>query len=122
MIRQDFEVRIILSIKSGFDCIFGRWHGDFLLVKLPIQLFNEKQVFSIPESGLSLIDYINPFNRKILQEYIINLFKLMNPSVGLAVSDCQIEFYDLIQCHNANRIAKYLKSPFFVVRSPYDLW
>jgi hypothetical protein len=79
-----------------------------------------KQVFSIPDSGLFLIDYINPFTGKALQEYLINLIKLMDPDISPAVPECQTEFDDPIQCYNSNRIAKYLKSPFFVIESQYD--
>jgi hypothetical protein len=81
-----------------------------------------KQVFSVLDSGLFLIDYINPFTGKALQEYIVNLFKLMDPDISPAIPECQTAFDDPMQCYNANRIAKYLKSPFFVIESQYDLW
>jgi hypothetical protein len=46
----------------------------------------------------------------------------MDPDTNPAFPECYKEYDDPMQCYKANRIAKYLKSPFFVIESQYDLW
>lgn len=80
-----------------------------------------KQVYSVPDSGLFLISYVNPFTGTKLEDYLINLLKLMDGDVSPAVPECE-PISDPMECFNANRIAPYLRSPFFVIESQYDLW
>lgn len=81
-----------------------------------------KQVYAVPDSGLFLIDYVSPFTGVPLERYLSNLYKLMDGDVQPPIPECNTDFADPMDCFNANRIAKYLRPPVFVVESEYDQW
>lgn len=48
-----------------------------------------QQVVALPDSGLFLIEYVNPLSGQALVEYISNLFKLMDTEIDLPMPECK---------------------------------
>jgi hypothetical protein len=75
-----------------------------------------KQVFAMPDSGLFVVDYVNPFTGKInFIEMVTNLFKLMDTNEIYAIPGCSKDFDNPLLCFSAGNLAKYLKAPFFII-------
>jgi len=82
-----------------------------------------KNVISIPDSGVFINEFVNPFTgRKEMIESSLAIKKLINTEIGIPLTECQRDYPDLSECFSAGHLPKYLKNPFFLVESQYDLY
>jgi hypothetical protein len=82
-----------------------------------------KNVLSIPDSGVFINEFVNPFSGK--KEMIENsqaMKKLINTEIGIPIPECQKDYPDLAECFSAGHLPKYLKNPFLLLESQYDLY
>ena len=80
-----------------------------------------KNVYSIPDSGLFLIDYLNPKTGSALFPPQLNaLFKFVNTEVSLPLEDCIKATGSQYSCMNFSNNVQYFKAPIFIIEAGYD--
>lgn len=82
-----------------------------------------KDVISVPDSGIFINQFVNPFSGK--QEMVDSgqaLRKIVNTECNIPIAECAQAYPDLAECFSAGVIPKYLKNPFFIIESQYDLY
>ena len=79
-----------------------------------------KQVFTMPDSGLFL-DYPSPItNQSYIRATFATLFKLVNNETRMPISECVQELGNSLECFFFGEIVKYFKTPLFIIESQYD--
>ena len=84
------------------------------------------KIYSIPDSGLFLLDYESPITKqKIVKIQTSNLLTLIgnsSQSYPEPVKKCYNHIHDLVLCLDASNFAEYITAPMFLVQSSYDEW
>ena len=95
--------------------------ATFLWTDYIYERSKNKQVFSVPDSGLFLTAYANPkTGAPILQPRISALFDLVNSETPIPLTACYNDLRSNIACMNFSTTAKYFKAPLFIIESAYD--
>ena len=79
----------------------------------------------MPDSGIYLTDYYSPITQQqMIRLRSESLMKLVTEegmdSVPGPIRNCTEDGSDIVTCSNAAKYAKHIKSPLFVIQSPYD--
>ena len=80
----------------------------------------------MPDSGYFNTDYYSPIvGKKLLREDAQVLLNLVFNETDMPepILECKKEpGFDVVDCFNAANYAKFLKTPIFMIQSPYDAW
>lgn len=91
---------------------------------LSSRMLNPDNLVVAPDSGLFLVDYVNPFTKR--PEVILRvkpLFDFVLKDVGLSMPECNVDEATMINCFNAVNLLKFLKAKhLMLIESPYDMW
>lgn len=75
-----------------------------------------KNVVSIPDSGIFVNQFVDPFTGKTpMIDNGTALRKLVNTEIGIPLAECQKDYPGLAECFSAGVIPQYLKNPFFII-------
>lgn len=82
-----------------------------------------KDVVSVPDSGIFVNQFVNPFSGKAqMVDSGLALRKIVNTECNIPLAECAAMYPDLAQCFSAGVIPQFLKNPFFIIESQYDLY
>lgn len=80
-----------------------------------------KNVYSVPDSGLFLIDYLNPKTGSALfPPQLKTLFSIVNTEIDVPMDDCIKDIGDSYACMNFSNNVKYFQAPLFIIEAGYD--
>jgi hypothetical protein len=48
--------------------------------------------------------------------------KLINTEISIPLTECAKDYPNLTECFSAGNLPRYLKNPFFIIESQYDLY
>lgn len=83
---------------------------------------NKNAVFLIPDSGIFISDFVNPWNNKTMDYYTSSLFNIVFAETTLPTNECINAYHDIHACFRAGNLHSVLKPKTLVVQSTYDAW
>lgn len=110
---------VITGVSAGGIASF-EW-SNYLLAST-----RKAKIYSMPDSGYFNTDYYSPIvGKKLLREdaQVLLNFVFNETDMPEPILECKKEpGFDVVDCFNAANYAKFLKTPIFMIQSPYDAW
>jgi hypothetical protein len=84
--------------------------------------FNKPAVYLMPDSGIFLSDFVNPWTNKTMSYYTSTLFQIVFAETTLPSPECAQKYSDIHDCFNAGNLHDILQAKTLVIQSTYDAW
>jgi hypothetical protein len=83
---------------------------------------NKPAVYLMPDSGIFLSDFVNPWTNKTMSYYTSTLFQIVFAETTLPSPECAQKYSDIHDCFNAGNLHDVLQAKTLVIQSTYDAW
>ncbi len=107
---------VVSGTSAGAMAVYG-W-GNYVYN----HALSKQQVYLMPDSGMFLSDFVNPWTNKTMQYYTSSLFDIVFAETKLPTSECSDRYENVQDCFKAGNLHDILLAKTLVIQSTYDAW